>query len=131
MDSTVNRNLGLLFDSQLSLNWSTILPISIKRIELSLEDDIIGISPFGNDISMNDFDAMTSAHFQDFTDSAKIIIYVSNDSHYVYQGKRRVLNILEIFGTLGGVFQVFDIFFGVILGSLSTFMFKKELKKEV
>lgn len=131
MDSPVSRNYGHLFEAQLSENYTTILPLSIVKIELSLEDDIIGVSPFSKDISMNDFDARMASPSLDFNDKGKILIYVSNNSHYVYQAKRKVLNLFEIFGTVGGIFQIFDVFFGIILGYLSTYNFKRELKREI
>jgi hypothetical protein len=47
----------------------------------------------------------------------------------IYEGK--VYNIFELTGTLGGIFEVFDLFFGFILGSISSYMFRKDLKKDI
>ena len=42
--------------------------------------------------------------------------------------ERKVLNFLEVTGTVGGIFEIWDIIFGSFIGFAYSYMFKKELK---
>lgn len=49
----------------------------------------------------------------------------------VNQYKRQVLTLLEVTGVLGGMFEIFEITCGIIIGLFSSMVFKNELTKEL
>ncbi|CAI2387583.1 unnamed protein product [Moneuplotes crassus] len=44
---------------------------------------------------------------------------------------RRVLNFLEVTGVVGGLFEILDIFVGIIIGYLYTYSLKREITKDL
>ena len=47
------------------------------------------------------------------------------------QYRRRVLTIFEVTGFLGGIFEIFEISVGILLGTFSYFAFKSNLENEI
>ena len=49
----------------------------------------------------------------------------------VYQYKRKVLNFLEVTGIIGGIFELFEVVFGIIIGMASSYSLRGQLIEEI
>ena len=58
------------------------------------------------------------------------VINISLDNK-IYQYKRRVLTIFEVTGFLGGIFEIFEVLFGFIIGTISSYSFKNQIVEEL
>ena len=52
-------------------------------------------------------------------------------SNEIFQHQRKIMNVLEISGFLGGIFEIFEIIFGFCIGTISSFSFKKTIISEI
>ena len=52
-------------------------------------------------------------------------------SPHKYQYRRKVLGFLEVTGILGGLFELFEVTIGILIGSISSFTFRDQLIKEI
>ena len=48
-----------------------------------------------------------------------------------YQYKRKVLNFLEVTGIIGGLFELFEVVFGIIIGMISSYSLRGQLIEEI
>ena len=110
---------------------------TIERHELDLEDSIFTYFSDKEPLVFNkvceresvtdvthEFTSKNAAHRY----PAVFDIGIANQ---VYQYKRKVLTIFEITGFLGGVFEIFEIMFGFILGTISSYTFKRQILSEL
>ena len=58
----------------------------------------------------------------------RLIIELSSNT---YQYKRKVLNFLEVTGILGGLFELFEVVFGIIIGIVSSYSLRGQLIEEI
>ena len=116
---------------------SLIIKPTIERHELDLEDSIF--TYFSNDdpLVFNKVWEEESVTFEshEFLNRGSIYeipatIDISLGAN-VYQYKRKVLTIFEVTGFLGGVFEIFEIIFGFILGTISSYTFKRQILVEL
>jgi hypothetical protein len=107
--------------------------IPITRRQVTLEDSLLGYYPPAKQMQVlafmegivNSYDVVGDNYG---TVGLDVDIAISEN---IYQYQRRVFNVFELVGTLGGIFEVFDIVFGLLIGALSGRMFKKELQNEI
>jgi hypothetical protein len=102
-------------------------------MELTKEDDLLGFNPFVDQEQLISIAEKTEMMLHTNLEIGITTFFLIDFkfSSNVIQYKRKVFNILELTGILGGIFEVFDIAFGFILGGLSSLMFKKDLREDV
>lgn len=110
------------------------LAFPVQIIELTKEDGLFGFDPFVPTEKILSFNPINNV-ITEFKDgsienytSILTILHLHTDTA---QYKRKVFNFLELIGILGGIFGIFDLLFGMILGSMSTYMFKRDLKHDI
>jgi hypothetical protein len=104
------------------------LEIKIRRNEVYLEDSLFSIFEaepiyFNNVVDYKLFEKSTYGY-------SNIQIIIKLDE-VVEQHRRRVLTFLEVTGTLGGIFEVFEFGVGAIIGICTSYMFKNDLRDEL
>lgn len=106
--------------------------VKMQRIEATLEDSLISYYPPDKELSILTLGkgSFSTVDYADNSGITGIQIGITLGSD-IRQFHRKVYNIFELIGTLGGIFEVFDLFFGFILGSLSGYMFKRDLKNNI
>ena len=62
--------------------------------------------------------------------SRPFMLFLELDSN-IYQYRRKVLTLLEVTGFLGGIYEIFEIVFGIIIGNLSSWLFRKNIHNEI
>lgn len=129
MESPIVRTPNIVHSDLVSFSQHLVFKYEIRRIELTLDDSRIGNSPFVGFQTLLEY-THSSSKINEF-DTMFVGVTYMNSANIVLQYKRKALNFFEVAGTLGGVFEIFDVFFGVILGTLSTLLFKKELNFEI
>jgi len=101
--------------------------LEVERNELNLEDNWWEI------LSLPDKRKLNTIKFREKEDSlydngveffALSIILADKTNQF----GRKVLGILEVTGVVGGIFELFDIWVGTLIGFFYSIMFKKELK---
>lgn len=121
-----------------SFNMSNIIAnvimTSVEKVEYSLEDSLIGLNFIDN---KEQFYRFSRGKYQDMYDLSyinsnysQVNIQIRLDPS-VKQYRRKLFNLFELTGILGGVFELFDVFLGFILGSVSSYMFKQELAGDI
>ncbi|CAI2365351.1 unnamed protein product [Moneuplotes crassus] len=109
----------------------------IQRQEVYLEDSLFPTLIEPEPIKFNKVSKKESSQFR--------IIYrdiESNNSHMmfstiirlsdeVFKFRRKTFTLMELVGTIGGIFEIFEVIFALILGILYKFYFKKFLASEV
>ena len=110
---------------------------TIERHELDLQDSIFTYFSNEEPLVFNkvwERESVTFATQEFFQQDVLYQSLVSIDigiATNVYQSKRKVLTIFEVTGFLGGIFELFEIIFGFILGTISSYTFKRQILDEL
>jgi hypothetical protein len=113
--------------------FQIVIGLLFDLVELTKEDGLLGFDPFiepEHMMSISQEKTVTS-HLDEALGNTTFINIKLQLGPDILQYKRKVFNVFELTGILGGIFEVFDVAFGFILGSLSSFMFKKDLREDV
>ena len=97
------------------------LQIKLRRNEVYLEDSLFSIFE-AEPIEFNnivDYNLVVSKVYGSGQNLITIILDEAVEQH-----RRRVLTFLEVTGTLGGIFEVFEVGIGAIIGWITSYMFK-------
>lgn len=112
----------LLYDGEIIIGQGIRLQVDASKIELTLEDSLLGYYPPADVITFNRFES--NGVFYEGISTFAFSIAFKNNGHETYQYKRKVFNIFELTGILGGIFEVLDIGFGMMISVISSFIFK-------
>ena len=107
-----------------------IIKLKVREHEVVLEDSVWP--------SLIDTDPVKFISIQDYTLEKEVspdlpgmfLVMLEKDS-LIDQHNRRVLNILEVTGILGGIFEIFEIGFGFLLGVYASYVFKREMYLDI
>ncbi|CAI2363312.1 unnamed protein product [Moneuplotes crassus] len=133
----IDNPIKKFYDDEMFLefkqNKNVVVELKLRQHEVILED---GLFP-----TLSDPDPIYFNSIEDYSYSEEdvedhgyfwggIHVRIRRDSQ-IDQHRRRVLNFLEVTGILGGLFEVFEIGFGIIIGLYSSHMFKKSLYNDI
>ncbi|CAI2361122.1 unnamed protein product [Moneuplotes crassus] len=102
--------------------------MKLRKHEVILEDSFFPFPWNSEPIYFNSIEDFEI--FEEDSFSGLIRIEIVRDSQ-VDQHRRRVLNFLEVTGILGGIFELFEVCFGVLIGFYSSFMFRRKIYKDI
>ena len=102
----------------------------IERNEIKLEDNWWDIIFGSSTLTFNSLkfgrDRFTDEIITDKLDRGiSFEVYLGDQTN---QFRRKVSNLLEVAGVIGGILKLWDLFFGSFIGFLYTYMFKNEYK---
>ena len=100
---------------------------SIEKNEVSLDDHIWNSILEPPKIKFNSLRLAktTSIQASDFNQEVQVFF---NLGDRINQYGRRVLNMFEVTGLIGGIYEVLDIVIGTLIGFIYSYAFKVELK---
>lgn len=100
----------------------------IQKNELTLEDSLLFYINSPGTVNAITIDVPVIETYDYSTNSLDISFQMNP---VLKQYRRKVFNILELTGTLGGIFEIFEILFGLTIGVFSSYKFKSELKGDI
>ena len=127
------ENFGIY---NLNPNFQTKIEVFIEPQEVTLEDSFLTLEPakthYFNKICDREKLIITNYNYHglDARNYSPMMIEVRISPNQ-YQYRRKVLGFLEVTGILGGLFELFEITIGIIIGSISSFTFRSQLIKEI
>ncbi|CAI2363186.1 unnamed protein product [Moneuplotes crassus] len=134
IDNPIKDYLEVMPTLYFNLNKHVHVNMKLRKHEVILEDTLFTLPWGGNDpIHFNSIEDFTVAE-QDFVDETRwngfVTIYITQDSQ-IDQHRRKVLNFLEVTGIIGGIFEIFEVGFGIIIGLYSSYIFKRDLMNDI
>ena len=110
------------------------LSLKVSSNQVSLEDSLLSnlLPPdYQRFNSISKTDAISQNFAGDLlTPNYSFRIEISLDNRE-FQYTRNILDFLEVSGTIGGIFEVLEVFIGAISGYLTSYFFRKELKHDL
>jgi hypothetical protein len=136
IDNPVNGlERAIISNLALTLEGMMTFELHLQQNELQLDDSLIGVWSQPEQISftnIKDDGVGYSLHKYSSNDQPiHQLLIAFRDGQLIEQLKRKVFNIFELFGILGGLFEIFDVAFGFLIGIISHKFFKNELKTEI
>ncbi|CAI2361198.1 unnamed protein product [Moneuplotes crassus] len=131
IDNPIQKYYDEPFQIQYKEDKRTTVKFKLRKHEVILEDSFF---PLPWDTEPKYFNSIED--FQIFEENivsgsfGTVRVEISRDPQ-VDQHQRRVLNFLEVTGVLGGIFEIFELGFGVLLGLYSSLMFKRKIYKDL
>ncbi|CAI2359313.1 unnamed protein product [Moneuplotes crassus] len=120
------------YQIQYKIDKHVKVEFKLRRHEVVLEDGFFTLPWDSEPVyfnSLEDYDYQEE-DLDPYDDTGRITITIIKDS-VVDQHRRSVLNFLEVTGILGGLFEIFELGFGMILGLYSSVLFKKKIFKDI
>jgi hypothetical protein len=113
-----------------------VVALEIQSLEAVYQDDLFGLEIFSPKINkyigFSDDDVKISSISLAVGEDEMSPIYIQITMNAdIEQFNRKVFNFLELTGILGGIFEVFDVFFGFIIGIIANRMFKSGVKEDI
>ncbi|CAI2387131.1 unnamed protein product [Moneuplotes crassus] len=131
IENPIKKYYDRPFQIQYKENKRIIVKFKLRKHEVILEDSFF---PLPWDTEPKYFNSIED--FEIFEEnigiesSGLVYVQISRDPQ-VDQHQRRILNFLEVTGVLGGIFEIFELGFGVLLGLYSSLMFKRKIYKDL
>lgn len=102
--------------------------LKVQKNKYTLNDNLIGLNPS----SEGTFYSMSSADFHYLTTQTQVpfMVWVMLDSK-VEIHERSVTTMLDIFGTIGGIFELLDIILGATIAYITTISFMSSVSKNL
>jgi len=113
--------------SFLTGHFKSEIELGIEKNEINLEDNWWEILSLPEKIKFNTIQFLTKQTSRYSIRENFILINVILKGQ-TNQFGRKVLGVLEVTGVVGGIFELFDILVGTLIGFIYSYMFKKELK---
>ena len=117
-DSPIKAYFDDIYSYQLAPGFNKQLKLYIKQNDVELNDAFVQISN-SKEMSFLSVDRFTLDLFSESSSGEIFDVTVRLDP-YKDSYQRVVYSLLDVFGTVGGVFQVFQTVFGVIIGIITT-----------
>ncbi|CAI2363173.1 unnamed protein product [Moneuplotes crassus] len=133
----IDNPIKRFYDDEIELvfkqNKHVLVDLKLRQHEVILEDSLLPTFSDPDPIYFNSIEDYKYSE-EEIDDPGyfygKVQIRIRKDSQ-VEQHRRKVLNFLEVTGILGGLFEVFEIGVGVLIGLYSSFIFKRSLYKDI
>ncbi|CAI2385634.1 unnamed protein product [Moneuplotes crassus] len=112
--------------------WKKI-KFKLKRHEVVLEDSFLPTFWDPDPLyfnSLEDFEITEEPFILGSETAGLLDIAITRDTQ-IEQHRRKVLDFLEVTGILGGLFEIFELGFGMLLGLISSYLFKRQIFKDI
>ncbi|CAI2361144.1 unnamed protein product [Moneuplotes crassus] len=132
IENPIKPYFDKVYQIQYKMDRHVKIEFKLRRHEVVLEDAFFTL-PWDSEPmyfnSLEDYDYQEE--YLDVNDNTgRISITIIKDP-IVDQHRRRVLNFLEVTGILGGLFEIFELGFGMVLGLYSSMLFKRRIYKDI
>ncbi|CAI2373924.1 unnamed protein product [Moneuplotes crassus] len=117
---------------QIKTGIRTRVTMKLRKHEVVLDDSLFPLPWSTEPIyfnSLEDYSIYEEMPIVGDSDGEVVFEIVKDDR--IDQHHRKLLNFLEVTGILGGMFEVFEVGFGAIIGIYASFIFKKRLGMDV
>jgi hypothetical protein len=141
IEKTVEERYTIDYDTQFGLTDSTF-DYKINKIELTKEDSYWFYIYPPAPITIYNLDTVEKSSSNEIVEvpceegEANCMRFYKVSLRYsistdVKQYKRKVFNILELTGIIGGIFELFEILISLTIGVITSCWFKRELNKDI
>lgn len=112
--------------------------------QIFMNEFVVDVELTENQIYLSDnyMSSFLGGTFENFTTSEVGLVYNQNRddkgfikiyfvaSDTIVQYRRKVMDFFEVTGIIGGIFEIFDLFFGLLIGICLSKNFKSNLEKD-
>ena len=129
LDQILKYKYSVIFNHNLKLIYGKYADkVLVERNEVELEDNWWDIISNPSEFEFNSLSLDSHQESEDGSQiRAQVFVYFSLGDQ-IHQYRRKVLNFLEVSGILGGIFEIWDLVLGALIGLIYSYLFKRELK---
>ena len=118
-DDPIKTYLDDRFKFPLTSQFQKSITVYVQQNEVELKDNIFQYSPDGDKKSFVSLERVDQT-FSNYDSSDSLLMSITFVKDYNYNAyERKVFSLLDVFGNIGGVFEILKIIGGILVGSFA------------